>query len=97
MPTLIPPLRPLSYKNKLTKYKLNESPQKRQKAIDEGVKLTKKVYGSARKAAIKKKARFNVLRIYRRYKNPAACRKITTDMRYMDRRYISGGKTKNIC
>ena len=97
MPTLIPPLRPLIYKNKLTKYKLGESSKKRRKAIDEGVKFTKKVYGNTRTAAIKKKARFNVLRIYRRYKNPTACRKITTDMRYMDRRYISGGKTRNIC
>jgi hypothetical protein len=36
------------------------------------------------------------LRMYRKNKNPKACRKITKDMRYMDKKYKLG-KTKNIC
>ena len=49
-----------------------------------------------RKAALAKKKRFNVLRIYRRYKNVKACKKITKDMRYIDKKYKLN-KTKNIC
>ena len=95
----IPPLEPINYGDRkgVMRYKLKDTAQKRHKAINQGVKLTKKVYGDTRTAAIKKKARFNVLRIYRRFKNPAACRKITSDMRYIDRKYIPGGKTNPIC
>ena len=49
-----------------------------------------------RKAAIAKKGRFNILRIYRRYNNKKDCEKITKDMKYMDNKYKLG-KTKNIC
>ena len=49
-----------------------------------------------KKAAQSKKARFNVLRIYRRYKNPKDCKKITHDMKYMDKKYKLHS-TKNIC
>lgn len=75
-------------------YRLKDKFSERIKAIDEGI-LKKK---NTRKAAIAKKARFNVLRIYRRYSDPAGCKKITRDMRYIDRKYLtSKAITKNIC
>ena len=49
-----------------------------------------------RKAALAKKKRFNILRIYRRYKNVKDCKKITKDMRYIDKKYKLN-KTKSIC
>ena len=39
------------------------------------------------KAALAKKKRFNILRIYRRYNNIKDCNKITKDMRYIDKKY----------
>ena len=66
-------------------------------AINEGVRAESKKRGmTIKKAAISKKGRFNLLRMYRKNKNPKACRKITKDMRYMDKKYKLG-KTKNIC
>ena len=90
---LIPKLRPINYKNKRHKYKLSDPTPKRRLAIDEGIKSEKK---KTRKAAIAKKSRFNVLRIYRKNNNPADCRKITRDMKYIDHKYKLG-KTKDIC
>ena len=49
-----------------------------------------------KKAAIAKKGRFNVLRIYRKNKKVKECNIITHDMRYMDKKY-GLGKTRNIC
>ena len=56
----------------------------------------KKTRKGKKYAALKKKARFNILRIYRRYKNPKDCKKLTKDMKYMDKKYDLG-TTKNIC
>ena len=93
----LPKLRVISYKNKKHKYKLNQSKRKRRLAIDEGVRNeSKKLNVSKKIAAQKKKARFNILRIYRRNKNKKACEKLTRDMKYMDKRYKLG-ETKNIC
>jgi hypothetical protein len=52
--------------------------------------LTKK------RAAISKKGRFNILRIYRKNNKKDECRKLTSDMKYIDKKY-NLGKTKNIC
>ena len=94
---ILPKLRPISYKNKKHKYKLKDKFSKRKKAIDEGVKMESKKTGyTMKKAALAKKSRFNVLRIYRRYNKVKECNKITKDMRYMDKKYKLG-KTKNIC
>ena len=94
---ILPKLRPISYKNKKHKYKLKDPFTKRKKAIHEGVRMESKKTGKSTKdAAIAKKGRFNVLRIYRRYNNVKDCNKITKDMRYMDKKY-GLGKTKNIC
>ena len=95
--TRLPKLRPITYKNKKHKYKLNETARKRRLAIDEKIKSERnKTKSSMRKAALAKKKRFNILRIYRRYKNVKDCKKITKDMRYIDKKYKLN-KTKNIC
>jgi len=79
------------------KYKLDKTARSRRLALTERVdKDTKKTGRSTRRVAIAKKGRLNVLRIYRRYRNVPECKKITSDMRYMDRKY-NLGKTKNIC
>lgn len=92
----LPKLRVLTYKNKKHKYKLNESQQKRRKALDAGIRAERKTKKSIKKAATAKKARLNVLRIYRRNTKPKECNILTQDMKYIDRKY-GLGKTKNIC
>ena len=95
--TILPRLRKVSYKNKKHRYRLKDPFSKRKKAIHEGVKMEAEMKGrSIKKAAIAKKGRFNVLRIYRRNKKIKECNTITHDMRYMDKKY-GLGKTKNIC
>ena len=93
----LPKLRIISKKNKRHKYSLKDPHEKRIKAINEGIRTeAKKTNRTIKKAAISKKARFNVLRIYRKNKKPAECRKLTQDMKYIDRKYKLG-KTKKIC
>lgn len=97
--TKLPQLRDLSSKdrNKKYKYHIHDSDFKRRRAINEGIK-SKKTKSAQLKAAKDKKARFNVLRIYRRYKNPKECKIITKDMRYIDRKYLGpDAKTSDIC
>lgn len=79
-------------------YKLKNPPKKRRLAIDEGIAKEAIKFKSIKKAAQSKKARFNVLRIYRRYSNKLGCKILTRDMRYIDRMYL-GPKavTKDIC
>ena len=94
---LLPKLRKIDYLDKKEKYHLRDPAAKRRAAIDAGVKAEmKKTRKTQRKAAIAKKGRFNVLRIYRRTRKVAECQKITRDMRYMNSKY-GLGKTKNIC
>lgn len=94
---LLPKLRKINYKNRKHSYKLKFTAKKRRLAIDEGVEMEKKKTGKTRKrAAIAKKGRFNILRIYRKYKKPKECEILTQDMKYMDRKYKLGN-TKNIC
>jgi len=93
----LPRLRKISKKNKKYHYKLKDPQTKRILAINEGVRYEMKHKNKTRKqAAIAKKGRFNILRIYRRNNNVKDCNKITRDMRYMDKKYKLG-KTKNIC
>ena len=93
----LPKLRLLTYKNKKHKYKLSDPQKKRILAIEEGINREKnKTKKSIREAAVAKKARFNVLRIYRKNKKPEECRKLTKDMRYIDKKY-GLGETKDIC
>lgn len=93
----LPKLRKVTIKNKKHIYKLNQPTKRRRLAIDEKIKSERnKTKSSMRKAALAKKKRFNVLRIYRRYKNVKACKKITKDMRYIDKKYKLN-KTNDIC
>ncbi len=94
---MLPKLKPVDYKNKKYKYKLNDPQKLRIKAINEGIHHeAKKRKISLKKAAISKKGRFNILRIYRKNNNYSQCMKLTKDMKYMDRKYKLG-KTTNIC
>lgn len=92
----LPRLRKSSNKNKKHKYKLKYSAKKRRLAIHEGINYESKNNKDIKKYALSKKKRLNVLRIYRRNSNKKDCRKITNDMKYIDKKY-SIGKTKNIC
>tara|TARA_X000000950_G_scaffold159731_1_gene195638 strand:- start:1806 stop:2945 length:1140 start_codon:yes stop_codon:yes gene_type:complete len=94
---LLPKLRKISKKNVKHVYKLKDPHKKRILAIDEGIRAEAKKTGrTMKKAAIAKKARFNVLRIYRKNRKLGECNKLTRDMRYIDKKYKLG-KTKNIC
>lgn len=94
---LLPKLRPINNKNVKHKYKLSDPQSKRILAIDEGIRdEAKKTGKTLKKAAISKKGRFNILRIYRKNKRPQECKKITSDMKYIDKKY-GLGKTTNIC
>ena len=94
---LMPKLKKVTYKNKKHRYHINNNTRKRHLAINEGVrKEAKKTNKTMKSAALAKKARFNVLRIYRRYKNPKECKTLTKDMKYLDKKYKLG-TTKNIC
>ena len=94
---LLPKLQPINNKNVKHKYKLSDPQSKRILAIDEGIRdEAKKTDKTIKKAAISKKGRFNILRIYRKNKRPQECKKITSDMKYIDKKY-SLGKTTNIC
>lgn len=78
-------------------YKLSLPAGKRHAALDEVINYKLKKGATKRDAAIQKKRRLGILRIYRRYKQPTECRKITSDMRYLDRKYIKNGITNDIC
>jgi hypothetical protein len=93
----LPTLRKIDTKNKKHKYKLDDPPKKRRLAIDEGIRAeSKKKNGSIKDAAVAKKARYNILRIYRKNNNKHHCNVLTQDMKYIDRKYKLG-ETKNIC
>lgn len=94
---MLPKLKPVDMKNKKYHYRLNDPSRTRRKAINEGINYEINHMNKTKKqAAISKKGRFNILRIYRRNKNIKDCDKITKDMRYIDKKYKLG-KTKNIC
>ena len=93
----LPKLKPAMKENKKYHYKLSDPFKLRKLALDEGIKSGAKKYGSIRESASRKKGRLNILRIYRRYKNPEHCNQITYDMKYIDKTYLKDGKTKNIC
>lgn len=93
----LPKLKPSMNETKKYHYKLSDPFKLRKLALDEGIKSGVKKYGSIRESATRKKGRLNILRIYRRYKNPDHCNKITYDMKYIDKTYLKDGKTTNIC
>ena len=91
----LPKLRKIKNTKKKYLYHLSDKQSKRKLAINEDLKKiknkTKRKY-----AASQKKKRFNILRLYRKYKNIKDCKKLTKDMKYLDKKYKLG-KTKNIC
>jgi len=94
---LLPKLKKMTYKNKKHHYKLSSSSKNRRLAINEGIKMeAKRTNKTLKKAAIAKKNRLNILRIYRKSKKIKECNKITNDMKYIDKKYKLG-KTTNIC
>ncbi len=94
---LLPKLRELSKKNKKHIYRLYDPQYKRILAIEEGINQKKNKTSKDRKNAAKmKKARFNVLRLYRKNKDKNGCINLTQDMKYMDNKYKLGN-TRNIC
>jgi hypothetical protein len=95
--TKLPKLRKIDKSMKKFHYKIKDPFSKRKLAIHDGVKMeAKKKNGSLKKAAVAKKGRFNILRIYRRYKKVDECKTITKDMKYMDKKY-GLNTTKDIC
>ena len=94
---LLPKLKKSLNTKKRYYYKLKYPANTRRLAINEGINYeNKKMNKSLKKAATAKKGRLNILRIYRRYKKVGDCNKITSEMRYIDKKYKLG-KTKNIC
>jgi len=94
---MLPKLKPINDKDKKYHYKLSETFKKRKRAINEYINTKSKKTGkSKRDIAKSKKARLNVLRIYRRNKNKNQCKIITHDMKYLDKVYKLN-KTQNIC
>ena len=93
----LPKLRKIDDSHKKHKYHLSDPQSKRVIAINEGINYEMKNRGLTKKrAAISKKGRFNILRIYRKNNKKNECRKLTDDMKYIDKKY-NLGKTKNIC
>ena len=76
-------------------YRINDKKSKRILAINEDLN---KIKNKSKKkvAASKKKKRFNILRLYRKYKDKKGCKRLTNDMKYLDKKY-GLGKTKKIC
>ena len=94
---IIPQLRKLTKKSKKYIYRLYDPQNKRILAINEGVNnKNNKTYKSKRDAAKMKKARFNILRLYRKNTDKKGCRNLTNDMIYIDKKY-NLGSTKKIC
>jgi len=92
----LPILRKIDKSHKKHIYKLADPQEKRILAMNEGIRDEMKKGKTKRQAALSKKKRFNVLRLYRKNKDPRGCKRFTKDMRYLDKRYKTG-KTTNIC
>ena len=84
--TILPKLRKIDSSLKKHKYKLKFTKKQRRLAIDDGIRAEQKTGKTLKQAAIAKKGRFNILRIYRRYKKVDECKKITKDMKYIDKK-----------
>jgi len=92
----LPQLREIDKSKKEHIYKLADPHKKRVLAIDEGIRDEMRKGVSRRQAALSKKKRFNVLRLYRKNNDPKGCKRLTQDMKYMDKKYDTD-QTNNIC
>ena len=91
----LPKLRKINRSKKKYLYHLNDKQSKRILAINEDLNKIKSKT-KRKHAASQKKKRFNVLRLYRKYRDKKGCKKLTKDMKYLDKKYRLG-KTKKIC
>jgi len=92
---ILPKLRKINKTKKKYIYRINDKKSKRILAINEDLN---KIKNKSKKKveASKKKKRFNILRLYRKYKDKKGCKRLTNDMKYLDKKYKLG-KTKKIC
>ena len=96
--TRLPQLTIIPVAQKKYHYKIDDHAFLRRKALAAGIAYEKKQRNiSLKEAAVAKKARLNILRIYRRYRLPNECAKITRDMKWIDKTYKTKGITNNIC
>ena len=87
---------PLNTEGIIGQYRLEDPRSVRRAALKRRVDaLCRKRARSKAVHSVKK--RLNVLRIYRKDKQPRHCRRITEDMRYLDRIYKVQGTTRQIC
>ncbi len=94
---ILPKLRPIDDSKKKHKYRLSYPTFKRRLAINEGIRHEVNNMNKTKKqAALAKKGRFNILRIYRRNNNKPQCKLITRDMKYIDKKY-GLNHTSDIC
>ena len=94
---ILPKLRLIDDSKKKHKYKLSYPTLKRRLAINEGIRNEVNNMNKTKKqAALAKKGRFNILRIYRRNNNKSQCKLITRDMKYIDKKY-GLNHTSDIC
>ena len=101
--TRLPRLKKTLYSN--VKYKLSDTTQKRRNSLEYLIKMEMKLKGTTlRHSALKKQARLNVLRIYRKNgtgsnkkKLIRECKRITSDMKWIAKHYKTNGQIKNIC
>ena len=97
------PLRIIDKSKKKYHYKIADPFKERKKAIHDGIRMEIEDGKNFKKAVISKKARFNVLRIYRKNsknkQKQQECKTLTDDMIYMNKLIYEKwqGKTKNIC
>ena len=92
----LPQLRAIDKSKKKHIYKMKDPQKKRILAIDEGIRCEMRKGNTRRGAALSKKKRFNVLRLYRKNNDPDGCGRLTQDMKYMDKKYDTG-VTQDIC
>ena len=79
-------------------YKIKDSETDRRKALITAIHHEAKMKNvSLKVAAIKKKARLNVLRIYRKNKYKQECKIITHDMVFITKKFLKKGTVKHIC
>ena len=88
---------PLDRTQHIGGYHLSDSTRVRRRALQRCIRRLARRKGEAeRRSAKRVKARLNVLRIYRRRRDPEGCRLLTRDMRFLDRTY-GGGRTRTLC
>lgn len=93
----LPKLKSVDSSKKKLAYHLKDPASVREKALLAAVTAeAKRLKISKQAAALKKKGRLNILRIYRKNKHKSQCKVITRDMRFLDKKF-NLGQTSSIC